>query len=172
MDVTVAKCEKSNNDGLWGARTDEIEGEASVGPSQPPSQGRDTPAPGAFTDAEGRPTDDAEQGYYGRQAREPKGNGGMPLEEDLKVAKEGSGEKAQVQDAPVMVSTNGGTEPMSSRQIQEHVVWCEELAYWRFSKDALDAGALDAELRARLRKEVPPERVEIEFQRIMKVVQG
>ena len=44
------------------------------------------------------------------------------------------------------------------------------LTYWHYSKNALDAGALDAELRAILRKEVFPEHVEIEFERVMKVV--
>jgi len=41
--------------------------------------------------------------------------------------------------------------------------------YWHYNKNALDAGALDAELRAILRKEVFPEHVEIEFERVMKV---
>ena len=40
--------------------------------------------------------------------------------------------------------------------------------YWHYNKNALDAGALDAELRAILRKEVFPEHVEIEFERVMK----
>ena len=38
------------------------------------------------------------------------------------------------------------------------------------AKNALAAGVLDAELRAILRKEVALEHVEIEFERVMKVV--
>jgi hypothetical protein len=59
---------------------------------------------------------------------------------------------------------------LSSRRIQEHADWYSDQAYWHYSKNALDAGALDAELRAILRKEVFPEHVEIEFERVMKVV--
>jgi hypothetical protein len=41
------------------------------------------------------------------------------------------------------------------------------LAYWNYSKNALDAGALDADLRAILRKEVSPWHVEIEAERVV-----
>jgi hypothetical protein len=40
---------------------------------------------------------------------------------------------------------------LSSRRIQEHADWYSDQAYWHYSKNALDAGALDAELRAILR---------------------
>jgi hypothetical protein len=104
------------------------------------------------------------------------------------VAKGGSGEKTQVRTArpksgvPAMASTNGddgvpamasddGDEPGLSRsRIQEHADWYSDQAYWHYSKNALDAGALDAELRAILRKEVFPEFVEIEFERVMEIV--
>src|SRR5262249_40739404 len=43
---------------------------------------------------------------------------------------------------------------LSSRRIQELADWYSGQAYWHYSKNALDAGALDAELRAILRKEV------------------
>jgi len=45
---------------------------------------------------------------------------------------------------------------LSSRRVQELAEWCSHQAYWHYSKNALDAGALDAELRAILRKEVSP----------------
>src|SRR5262245_30131416 len=65
---------------------------------------------------------------------------------------------------------NAGERGLSSRRIQEHADWYSDQAYWHYSKNALDAGALDAELRAILRKEVFSEFVEIEFERVMKVV--
>jgi hypothetical protein len=63
-----------------------------------------------------------------------------------------------------------GTSGLSSRRIQELANWYSDQAYWHYSKNALAAGVLDAELRAILRKEVFPEHVEIEFGRVMKVV--
>ena len=66
--------------------------------------------------------------------------------------------------------TNDGEPGLSRRRIQEHADWYSDRAYWHYSKNALDAGALDAELRAILREEVSPERVEIEFQRVKKAV--
>src|SRR5215813_11732118 len=42
---------------------------------------------------------------------------------------------------------------LSSRRIQELAEWCSHQAYWHYSKNALDAGALDADLREILRKE-------------------
>jgi hypothetical protein len=65
---------------------------------------------------------------------------------------------------------NGGERNLSSRRVQEHADWYSDQAYWHYSKNALDAGALDAELRAILRKEVFSEFVEIEFERVMKLV--
>jgi hypothetical protein len=65
---------------------------------------------------------------------------------------------------------NGGERGLSRRRVQEHADWYSDQAYWHYSKNALDAGALDAELRAILRKEVFPEHIEIEFERVMKVV--
>src|SRR5262245_4875640 len=40
---------------------------------------------------------------------------------------------------------------LSSRRVQELAEWCSHQAYWHYSKNALDAGALDADLRAILR---------------------
>src|SRR5262249_29186390 len=57
----------------------------------------------------------------------------------------------------------GVVPSLSSRQVQELAEWYADQAYWKYSKSALIAGALDAELRAILRKEMPPERVELEF---------
>src|SRR5262249_27366356 len=56
---------------------------------------------------------------------------------------------------------------LSSRRIQELAEWCSHQAYWPYSKNALDAGALAADLRAILRKELPPWHVEIEFERVL-----
>ena len=61
---------------------------------------------------------------------------------------------------------------LSIHRIWQHADWYSDQAYWHHSKNALDAGVLDAELRAILRKEVLPEHVEIEFERVMKVVAG
>jgi hypothetical protein len=44
--------------------------------------------------------------------------------------------------------------------------------YRRFSPNEIAAGALDAEMRATLQKEVLPEYVEIELQRIKKMARG
>ncbi len=81
---------------------------------------------------------------------------------------EGVSNRSTVQDAAN--TGNGGERGLSSRRIQEHADWYSDQAYWHYSKNALDAGALDAELRAILRKEVFPELVEIEFERVMKMV--
>src|SRR5262245_51186735 len=56
---------------------------------------------------------------------------------------------------------------LSSRRVQELAEWCSHQAYWHYSKNALDAGALDADLREILRKEVPPWHVEIELERVL-----
>lgn len=45
---------------------------------------------------------------------------------------------------------------LSSRRVQELAEWYSHQAYWHYSKNALDAGALDADLRAILRKEMSP----------------
>jgi hypothetical protein len=80
------------------------------------------------------------------------------------------GARTSVQNA---ANTGNGGEPgLSSRRIQELATWCSDRAYWHYSPNALAAGALDAELREILRKEVLPEHVEIEFKRVMKEVRG
>src|SRR5262249_22987341 len=56
---------------------------------------------------------------------------------------------------------------LSSRRAQELAEWYSHQAYWHYSKNALDAGALDADLRAILRKEMSPWHVEIELERIV-----
>jgi hypothetical protein len=56
---------------------------------------------------------------------------------------------------------------LSSRRVQDLAEWYSHQAYWNYSKNALDAGALDADLRAILRKEVSPWHVEIEFERVV-----
>jgi hypothetical protein len=57
---------------------------------------------------------------------------------------------------------------LSDGRATELAEWYEHSAYWNYSPNALAAGALDAELRAILRKEVPEQRVEVEFKRVLK----
>jgi uncharacterized protein DUF3631 len=56
---------------------------------------------------------------------------------------------------------------LSRRRVQDLAEWYSHQAYWHYSKNALDAGALDADLRAILRKEVSPWHVEIEAERVV-----
>ena len=81
---------------------------------------------------------------------------------------EGVSDRKSVQNAAN--TGNGGERGLSSRRIHELADWYSDRAYWHYSPNALAAGALDAELRAILRKEVFPEHVEIEFERVMKAV--
>jgi hypothetical protein len=61
---------------------------------------------------------------------------------------------------------NGG-EPLSSLRVRNLAEWREDQAYRIYSPTDIAAGKLDAALRARLRKEVSPTHVEIEFKRVM-----
>jgi len=61
-----------------------------------------------------------------------------------------------------------GEPGLSSRRIQALADWYADKAYYQYS--AINAGDLDAKLRAILREEVFPEHVEIEFQRVKKAV--
>ena len=81
---------------------------------------------------------------------------------------EGVSDRKSVQNAAN--TGNGGERGLSSRRIHELADWYSDRAYWHYSPNALAAGALDAALRANLRKEVFPEHVEIEFERVMKAV--
>src|SRR5262249_37948216 len=56
---------------------------------------------------------------------------------------------------------------LSSRRVQDLAEWYSHQAYWNYSKNARDAGALAADLRAILRKEVSPWHVEIEAERVV-----
>jgi hypothetical protein len=56
---------------------------------------------------------------------------------------------------------------LSSRRVQELAEWYSHQVYWHYSPNALAAGALDADLRAILRKEVSPWHVEIEAERVV-----
>jgi Protein of unknown function (DUF3631) len=73
-------------------------------------------------------------------------------------------------DAPVAASANGTGQGLSDRRIAEHADWYSERAYWHYSPAAIAAGALDAELRGILRREVGPEGAEVEFVRVIKMV--
>jgi len=77
---------------------------------------------------------------------------------------EGVSNRSTVQN--VANTGNGGEPGLSSRRLQELADWYSDQAYWHYSPNALAAGALDAELRAILRKEVFPEHVEIELARV------
>src|SRR5262249_54324994 len=61
---------------------------------------------------------------------------------------------------------------LSSLRVRELAEWYDDQAYRHYSPTALAAGALDAELRAILRKEVSPERVEVEFERVLPLRRG
>jgi len=56
---------------------------------------------------------------------------------------------------------------LSSLRVRELAEWYSHQAYWHYSPNALAAGALDADLRAILRKEMSPWHVEIEFERVL-----
>jgi hypothetical protein len=73
-------------------------------------------------------------------------------------------------DAPVMASTNGAERSLSALRVQQHAKWYSDRAYRHYSPAALAAGALDAELREILRREVGPELVEVEFSRVIQMV--
>jgi hypothetical protein len=79
-------------------------------------------------------------------------------------------EAKQEADQPVSAPDPTPERRLSSRRVQEHARWYSDEAYWHYSPNAIAAGALDAALRANLRKEVFPEHVEIEFERVMKAV--
>ena len=88
-DVAVGKCEKSANDGLSSAVAVATGVEGGEGPIVSAVSHPDVPrpatngkaAPGTFIDAQGKPTDDPEDGYYGRTAR-------AQIEEAFQVATE------------------------------------------------------------------------------------
>ena len=79
-------------------------------------------------------------------------------------------EAKQEPDQPVSAPDPTPERRLSSRRVQEHARWYSDEAYWHYSPNAIAAGALDAALRANLRKEVFHEHVEIEFERVMKAV--
>jgi hypothetical protein len=92
-------------------------------------------------------------------------------------------ERPSAPDTPVPVperTSNGGAPPslpptvgkpvLSSRDIQQEKEWVLDQERWVYSRADIAAGKLDEALRARLRKKVPPELVEIEFKRVMGVI--
>jgi len=67
--------------------------------------------------------------------------------------------------------SNGGEPGISRRRIEELADWYKDKTHQRYNEGRLDTAALDDELRAIIREEVAfPERVEIEFARVMGVV--
>jgi hypothetical protein len=81
------------------------------------------------------------------------------------VAKGFAGETAKV------TAANGRAEPgLSWRRVQELADWYSDEGHQRYCENTLDTATLDAELRTALAEEVFPEFVEIEFERVMKVV--
>ena len=59
---------------------------------------------------------------------------------------------------------------LSQGRVRALAEWYSDETHRRYSENILDAAALNAELRVTLRKEVFPEFVEIEFERVMKVL--
>jgi Protein of unknown function (DUF3631) len=70
-------------------------------------------------------------------------------------------------DVPVMARTGGGEQGLSDLRIQEHAGWYLGRAFMQTRRSW---PALDAELRAILDREVGPERGEVEFYRVVKMV--
>jgi len=67
-------------------------------------------------------------------------------------------------------SASGGPSRVNTKRLFARSVRYSDQAYWHYSKNVLDAGALDAELRAILRREAAfPEH---EFERIMSSANG
>jgi hypothetical protein len=97
-----------------------------------------------------------------KNARNPITTAFCPL---CPVAKGFAGETAKV------TATNGRAEPgLSWRRVQELADWYSDEGHQRYCENTLDTATLDAELRTALAEEVFPELVEIEFERVMKVV--
>jgi len=77
-------------------------------------------------------------------------------------------EKRKAKRKQLLVDRPAGVVPsLSSRRIQELRDRYCDAAYWRFSKVDIAAGKLDAWLREILRNEVSPERIELEFERVL-----
>jgi hypothetical protein len=68
--------------------------------------------------------------------------------------------------APVAVSPNGTERGLSDLRIRQLAEWYAEASYRDYSPAAIAVGALDAELRAILRREVGSEGAEVEFVRV------
>jgi hypothetical protein len=136
--VTVEKCEKSNNDGLCYGVTVE-KGENGAGARVHPLYGR-------------RPKSD-DLNYFGPVIPVP-GHGPDPLDEH--------GAPLAAAAGP------GDEPGLSRRRIDEIGDWYKDETHRRYSEGTLDVAELDAELRAILREEVDlPEHVEIEIGRVM-----
>jgi hypothetical protein len=86
-----------------------------------------------------------------------------------------SGADAPVADASVKVETAGTERVLSDDRIRELAKWREDCvywedrAYWPYSSADITSRKLDAELRAILRREVGPDRVEVEFARVLRM---
>jgi hypothetical protein len=72
--------------------------------------------------------------------------------------------------APPSLPPTVGKPVLSSRDIQQEKEWVLDQERWVYSRADIAAGKLDEALRARLRKKVPLELVEIEFKRVMGVI--
>jgi len=66
--------------------------------------------------------------------------------------------------------TNGGEPGLSSQRIRKLADWYKDETNRRYNENKLETAALDADLRAILRKEMLPEFVEAEFERVLKAV--
>ena len=93
------------------------------------------------------------------------------------VAKSGEDEKAHtplyevVCHPPDKQSATSADPPgLSQGRVRALAEWYSDETHRRYSENILDAAALNAELRVTLRKEVFPEFVEIEIERVMKVL--
>jgi len=85
-------------------------------------------------------------------------------------------------DAPIMAVESGAPDasiaspaveaeqaPLPLIRVRQLAEWYSDRAYWHYSPAALAAGELDAELQAVLRREVGPDRAEVEFARVLRM---
>jgi hypothetical protein len=71
--------------------------------------------------------------------------------------------------APVVTDAGDDKQGLSDLRIRQLAEWYTDGGYWHYSPAGIAAGALDAELRAILHRELP-DRVEVEFARVRRIV--
>jgi hypothetical protein len=143
-DVAVRKCEKLNNDGHCSGVAVAQEGAGKKehhGQSGSPFEARPATngggAPGKFLDAQGKPTDNPEDGYYGRSERQ------------------------QVEDAYEAALAEPQRRYVISDRDAEHC--CD---HYREIREEKGEAAADRSLRSYVQSRVPANKLKREFERI------